>query len=46
MDVPQKSEIDYLRSLDASLTTIKNIAFWWLFLSIAASILYVSARFL
>ena len=42
--VSPKSEIDYLKSLDASLTTIKNIMLWWLVLSIAATVLYVFAK--
>jgi hypothetical protein len=33
-----------VRSIDASLKTITNIMFWWLTLSIAATILYVFAN--
>ena len=44
---PVKSELDWLASMDKSLMTIKQIAIWWLILSIVAvvtSVLYVLGK--
>ena len=34
-----------MKSIDASLKTIVNISYWWLFLSIAAALIYFTRYF-